>query len=57
MAPCVTRYESDYYELDESQLDELVVWVYGLQQECKSTGCVKLFKEYVAEVPDSRTGK
>ena len=24
--PCVIRYESDYYELDESQFDELVVW-------------------------------
>ena len=26
MVPCVIRYESDYYELDESQFDELVVW-------------------------------
>ena len=57
MVLCVTRYESDYYELDESQFDELVVWVHGLRQECKSTGCVKLFKEHVAEVSDSRTGK
>ena len=54
MVPCVIRYENDYYELDESQFDELVVWVHGLRHECKSTGCVKLFKEYVA---DSRTGK
>ena len=25
MVPCVIRYECDYYELDESQIDELVV--------------------------------
>ncbi len=25
-SPCITQYESDYYYLDETQLDQLIVW-------------------------------
>ncbi len=53
-SPCITRYESDYYYLDETQLDQLIVWAQELRQEYQSTGCVKLFRD---EVCSTKAGK
>ncbi len=53
-SPCITRYESDYYYLDETQLDQLIVWAQELRQEYQSTGCVKLCRN---EVCSTKAGK
>ncbi len=48
-SPCITQYESNYYNLDETQLDQLISCAQELRQEYQSTGCVKLFRDEVCK--------